>query len=207
MSCGLQFCFQFVHPHPGVVSVSVLISLSRCLATVCGVGFTPLTPGTAGSLVPCLSVLACRSQEPSAYWLFVATVVLSLLSLPSIRTVLEHPLKTRHPQRKKADPSYIVLDEVIGQLLTLGIVRLSAPLTVVTVALSFVFFRLLDITKPWPIRTVESALARRPPWQAVGIVVDDLMAGALAGILVLVGMLVFSSCWPGYGEIFSSAGS
>jgi phosphatidylglycerophosphatase A len=73
------------------------------------------------------------------------------------------------------------LDEVAGQWLALAVVALAqgkAP-RLPELAASFVLFRVLDVTKPWPIRTLE----RLPGgW---GIVADDLAAALAAGALAL----------------------
>jgi phosphatidylglycerophosphatase A len=75
-----------------------------------------------------------------------------------------------------ADPSWVVTDEVAGQgLAVLGAATAASPLG--AVALSFFLFRGLDIVKPGPI----GALERLPG--AVGVLADDLAAGAVAGAL------------------------
>jgi phosphatidylglycerophosphatase A len=72
----------------------------------------------------------------------------------------------------REDPSEVVIDEVAGQLLTLAVV----PPGLVSYALGFLFFRLFDILKPGPVgwadRKIEGGL---------GIMLDDLIAGLLAG--------------------------
>lgn len=79
------------------------------------------------------------------------------------------------------DPQEIVLDELLGCLLALQ----WAAWRLDQVLLAFVLFRLLDIVKPWPI----NALERRVKG-GVGVVLDDLVAGLFAGLLVWVYRLV-----------------
>ena len=80
------------------------------------------------------------------------------------------------------DPGIVVVDEVVGQWVSL----LLLPLTPVTMVCGFLLFRLLDVVKPWPARDFE----RLPDgW---GIMADDVMAGIYANLLVRVGLLV----WP-----------
>jgi phosphatidylglycerophosphatase A len=77
--------------------------------------------------------------------------------------------------RGTEDPQQVVVDEVAGVLLALGLVRergLGAQ------AASVLLFRLLDIVKPGPIAAVERL---RPP--GVGIMADDLLAGLAAGLV------------------------
>lgn len=74
------------------------------------------------------------------------------------------------------DPGAIVIDEVAGQWLTLVPFAPDIP----TYVLGFVLFRLFDIVKPWPIRLLE----RRVPG-GLGVMLDDLLAGALALVVLL----------------------
>ncbi len=76
---------------------------------------------------------------------------------------------------KQEDPSVVVIDEVAGYLLAV----LLLPQSVVSLGLVFIFFRLFDILKPFPIRQIE-----RKVRGGVGIVLDDLIAGILAFLLV-----------------------
>lgn len=73
------------------------------------------------------------------------------------------------------DPQYIVIDEVVGTLIALGIAG-KAGLTAEVVA--FVAFRVLDVKKPWIIDDVQ----RLEP-EGVGIMADDVLAGIGAGLL------------------------
>jgi phosphatidylglycerophosphatase A len=75
-----------------------------------------------------------------------------------------------------ADPSWIVSDEVAGMALAAGAPAAWGHAGWSTIAVAFVLFRVLDIWKPGPIRRAEALPG------AYGILVDDLVAGALAGI-------------------------
>ena len=75
----------------------------------------------------------------------------------------------------REDPSCIIMDEILGQSLAL----LFAPLSFLNVAIAFSAFRFFDIVKPFPVRRCE----RFPG--GLGILMDDLMAGLYAGILLL----------------------
>ena len=70
----------------------------------------------------------------------------------------------------RKDPGIVVVDEVVGQWVTLA----ALPFTPVTAALGFLLFRVMDVVKPWPARDLE----RLPGgW---GIMADDVMAGVYA---------------------------
>jgi phosphatidylglycerophosphatase A len=75
-----------------------------------------------------------------------------------------------------ADPSAIVIDEVAGLWLALS----CAPLSPLGIALAFALFRLFDIVKPFPINLVEAKIKG-----AHGVMLDDIMAGVWAGLLLI----------------------
>ena len=73
------------------------------------------------------------------------------------------------------DPSMIVIDEVAGLSLTLAFAEMS----LMSVFLGFVLFRFFDIAKPWPVSWLEKHFSG-----AFGIMIDDMAAGLIAGILL-----------------------
>lgn len=73
------------------------------------------------------------------------------------------------------DPSMIVIDEAAGLSLTLAF----AEMNLISVFLGFALFRLFDIAKPWPISWLEKRFSG-----AFGIMIDDMVAGLLAGIIL-----------------------
>jgi len=75
------------------------------------------------------------------------------------------------------DPGWVVADEVAGQAMA-SAVALAGPVWP-SAALAFVLFRLLDIVKPWPVNRAE----RLPG--GLGVLADDLVAGAMAAAVVL----------------------
>jgi phosphatidylglycerophosphatase A len=162
----------------------------------CGVGYLPLAPGTWGSAVGVgfyllfnalwvrltaqglsrgLSGAALASLRTSALLL-----VVSALSLVGIwaATRAEHLLGHK-------DPGSVVVDEVAGQFLAFLFVPLDAGAWIILAG--FMAFRAFDIWKPYPIRRLE-ALA-----SGLGIMADDLLAGAYAATLV--SLLVTIQLW------------
>ncbi|MEM6985469.1 MAG: phosphatidylglycerophosphatase A [Pseudomonadota bacterium] len=80
------------------------------------------------------------------------------------------------------DHGAIVWDEFVGLWITV----LFVPATLVNLLIGFLLFRLLDITKPWPIRWFDQKVGG-----GLGIMIDDLLAGAVASlVLLLVSSLV-----------------
>jgi phosphatidylglycerophosphatase A len=74
------------------------------------------------------------------------------------------------------DHGAIVWDEIVGVMITLGLVA-TGPRSLVA---GFALFRLLDILKPWPIRVVD-----RKVDGGLGVMADDLVAGLVAGLAIL----------------------
>jgi phosphatidylglycerophosphatase A len=148
--------------------------LAVLLATAGGAGYAPVAPGTAGSAVGLLCVLATRQGTP----VLQAVVLLIVVALG----VWASQRATVHFASK--DPGPVVIDEVAGQLVTLFLVGggLGAMLV------GFFVFRVLDIVKPWPANALE---ALPGGW---GIMADDLMAG-LYGWAIMKGIM---SAFPGW---------
>jgi phosphatidylglycerophosphatase A len=74
------------------------------------------------------------------------------------------------------DPQEVVLDELVGCLLALQF----AGRDLVAMLIAFALFRVFDIAKPWPI----GALERRVKG-GIGVMLDDVAAGLIAGLLTL----------------------
>ena len=75
-----------------------------------------------------------------------------------------------------SDPSQIVVDEVSGQLITLMFI----PPETMWYIIGFILFRFLDIKKPWPIRWLDRNIKG-----GIGIMLDDIVAGIFAGMILL----------------------
>jgi phosphatidylglycerophosphatase A len=134
------------------------------LATWFGCGYSRAAPGTLGSLGALPLYALMRSWPATWYWL-------TLLGLAVAGT---WAAERAAQQSGKDDPQHVVIDEVSGVLIALGIARNGPPLLEL---LAFVLFRCFDIFKPGPIRLAERAKPR-----ALGIMADDWAAGAAAGL-------------------------
>ncbi len=104
----------------------------------------------------------------SANTLFLATVLIGLIAIAQIDKEEE--------ESKIHDNSYIVIDELVGMWLAMAISGLSLA----GVILSFIFFRIYDITKPSFIGKIDKEVKG-----GLGVVADDALAGVLAGLSVL----------------------
>jgi phosphatidylglycerophosphatase A len=128
-----------------------------------GAGYIPGAPGTMGTLVAVplsvgLNELAERHLSISVL-ILAASLPLSIWLAGKGAAIV-----------KQKDPQIIVIDEIVGFLIT----NFSAPARPVVLLSSFVLFRLFDIIKPFPANRFE-----RLPGGA-GIVMDDVMAGVYA---------------------------
>ena len=138
------------------------------LATWFGCGYSPFAPGTAGSL-GAIAVAAAID-----YWFAPPPIAYALLAAALLLPAIAAAHRTAAIAGRK-DPGLVVVDEVLGQWLTLaGAVTLNWKSWLA----AFFLFRLLDVWKPAPARRLEDLPG------GAGIVADDLMAG-LYGALVL----------------------
>jgi phosphatidylglycerophosphatase A len=142
------------------------------IATCAHVGYAPVAPGTWGSAVGLLVYYVVRRQASIPIELGVIAVIL-LIGLWSA-TEAEHHFGG-------IDPGPVVIDEVIGMLITLAL----HPVNVAGAVVGFFIFRVLDVVKPWPARRLELLPG------GFGVVLDDVMAGVYGNLLVwgLVGLL------------------
>jgi len=135
------------------------------VATFFGVGRLRPGPGTWGSLATALLWWLVASHLPLAARLPVIVLLIVIV------VALGIPVATLEARGcGKKDPSHVVIDEVAGQLVTL----IACPLVWQALLSGFILFRVFDIVKPPPVRSLE----RLP--EGTGIVVDDLGAGLYA---------------------------
>ncbi len=104
----------------------------------------------------------------SANTLFLGAVFIGLIAIAQIDKEEE--------ETKRHDSSYIVIDELVGMWLAMAISGLSLA----GVVLSFIFFRIYDITKPSLIGKIDKEIKG-----GLGVVADDALAGVLAGLSAL----------------------
>ncbi|MDQ6973755.1 MAG: phosphatidylglycerophosphatase A [Mariprofundaceae bacterium] len=153
------------------------LSLLRWFVAGCGSGFLPKAPGTWGSLaaLPMGSWLWLTWQWQG---LLIAAVLLLALGCAACVPVLKEMVEQ--------DPSWIVVDEWVGQWVCMSFLAIYADFSWSLVGLSFIAFRLFDIWKPFPIRQLEHW---GPAWWS--IMFDDVVAGIMgATSVVLFGVIL-----------------
>ena len=145
------------------------------VATFFGAGRLRPGPGTWGALATTLLWWVLASHLPAPARL---PVILLLIILVVAIGIPAATLEERGCGKK--DPSHVVIDEVAGQLATL----IACPIVWQALLAGFILFRVFDIVKPPPVRSLE----KLP--EGIGIVVDDLGAGVY-GLIALQLLLHF----------------
>jgi phosphatidylglycerophosphatase A len=144
--------------------------LAILIATVGYVGHFPIAPGTAGSAAALVLYAALRLVGSPA----VDFIVLGLILLLFVVGCWAGTVAERHYGR--TDPGAVVLDEVVGMLLTLWLI----PVTWAGALVGFLLFRLFDIVKPFPARQCERLHG------GLGIMADDAVAGIYGNLALRV---------------------
>ncbi len=144
------------------------------LATGFGVGYSPVAPGTLGTLIAIpvfyfLSNISSPVYEITLIGFFFLSVWIS---------------ENAEIFFDKKDDQKIVIDEIMGFLVTM----LWIPKTAILILVGFFLFRFFDILKPFPIRRLEKKLKG-----GYGVVLDDVMAGVYANIVLQIFYKITSS--------------
>ena len=147
-------------------------SIAKAIATVCGVGYFPVAPGTAATAVGAgVALLLCHSP------LMYCIVLFALLVLGIIASeVVEKQLNAK-------DPGIVVIDEVVGVMIAFW----GLPLTWPVMISGFFLFRAFDMFKIYPINKLE---AKPGGW---GIMLDDVMAGLYTNLILHIALR-----WAGF---------
>ena len=149
------------------------------IATGLFVGKIPFAPGTFGSVLGVLIwVLINQIFFPS---LLIWGLIIAVLTLIGIRAADFYCKK-----HKKEDAKEVVIDEICGQLLAFLIAEyFLTNLNYLSLFLGFVLFRIFDIKKPLLIGSLDKKVKG-----GLGVMLDDLLAGICAGVLLLIINLV-----------------
>ena len=150
------------------------------IATVFGLGkIVKVAPGTAGSFVG--AVAAIFLPLPVRLGVIVALSAIGVWAAGAYEKMTG-----------RTDPGEVIIDEVAGQLLaTVGHIAGAGfhDETARYFIACFILFRFFDILKPWPVSACEKAPG------GLGIMLDDLVGGFLAGLLLLILRKVFIEGW------------
>jgi phosphatidylglycerophosphatase A len=139
--------------------------LGLLIASAGYVGYAPFAPGTFGSAAGLVVFVAVRASGSTV----VELAVIATLTAVGVwsANVFERYIGAK-------DPGPVVIDEVVGMLITLALL----PVTPLGVLAGFILFRALDVVKPWPASRFESLPG------GVGVMADDVMAGLYGNLLM-----------------------
>jgi phosphatidylglycerophosphatase A len=145
---------------------------TKLIATGFYSGYSPVAPGTAGSLVG-VAIYLIPGFENS-------------LSMPIITIAaffIGVLISNQMEKQLGDDPAPVVIDEIVGMWISL----LFLPRQLLFVFTAFLLFRIFDIVKPQPARYIERF---KNGW---GIMLDDVVAGLYSNIAVRILILIFPS--------------
>jgi phosphatidylglycerophosphatase A len=152
---------------------------TQFIASAAFTGFAPKASGTAGSAFAMIFLLIPGFYSPVV--LFTLTLIFFFAGIT---------VSGRMTQRYGDDPSVVVIDEVVGQWLSLGIVCLFFPFVSVQIAVtSFLAFRVFDILKVFPAGFFDRLKT------GFGIMMDDVIAGIYAGFAAVIINMVLKNIW------------
>lgn len=146
--------------------------LTLSITTFLGTGYLPLMPGTFASFAYLLLHLFLLKGVPFYIYLFV---ILSIFSTGVIFSSRAEKIFERK------DPRPVVIDEVLGQMVSLFFI----PSRTASLIIGFLLFRIFDVVKPFPCSEVQKI---KGGW---GIMLDDLFAGIWANIFLRIIIILF----------------
>src|SRR4051794_10652166 len=138
--------------------------IAVAIATAGGAGFASKAPGTAGSVVGVAIYLLMERAGAGAYYphAIIFFFIVGIWASSRVEHMWGH------------DAQRIVIDEVVGQMITFGLAAGRYSLSALYIVLGFGLFRLFDIVKPFPIRHLERLKG------GLGVISDDVGAGVYA---------------------------
>jgi phosphatidylglycerophosphatase A len=142
-------------------------NFTKYFATLLGIGFIPLAPGTFGSLFAILIWYVFIDLFSIFYFIALFLFVLSV-SFYLTDIYLDN--------YKKKDPSEVIVDEFLGQSIPLLFI---VNFNIYEVLIAFVTFRFFDIYKIYPINIIEDLKG------SYGVILDDIVAGIYSLIILM----------------------
>ena len=150
--------------------------LGLFIATCGYLGYVPVAPGTFGSAAGLVVLAAVRWSGSPALEL---TVIILLFAVG----VWSANAAERH--FGGVDPAPVILDEVVGMLITLAFL----PVNITGAIVGFLLFRLFDVVKPWPANRLEALHG------GLGVMADDAMAGVYGNVAMRLLVVALPAGW------------
>jgi phosphatidylglycerophosphatase A len=137
--------------------------IGLAIATVLGVGYAPIAPGTFGSAAGLV-----------VWWLLPASPLVHAVAIVAIFIVGSWSGNVAERHFGRSDPGQVVIDEVMGMLITLWL----NPVGWKGALAGFLLFRVFDVIKPYPANRLEQLHG------GVGVMADDAMAAVYANLVL-----------------------
>jgi len=150
--------------------------LGLFIATCGYLGYVPVAPGTFGSAAGLVVFAALRWSGSPALELAVI-ILLFAVGVWSANAAERH--------FGGVDPAPVILDEVVGMLITLAFL----PVNITGAIVGFLLFRLLDVVKPWPANRLEALHG------GLGVMADDAMAGVYGNVAMRLLVVALPAGW------------
>jgi phosphatidylglycerophosphatase A len=150
--------------------------LGLFIATCGYLGYVPVAPGTFGSAAGLVVFAAVRWSGSPALELAVI-ILLFAVGVWSANAAERH--------FGGVDPAPVILDEVVGMLITLAFL----PVSITGAVVGFLLFRLFDVVKPWPANRLEAVHG------GLGVMADDAMAGVYGNVAMRLLVVALPAGW------------
>jgi phosphatidylglycerophosphatase A len=135
------------------------------IATGCYSGYLPKAPGTWGSLVGLVIFFLLHALSLPVYLAVLAGIFLvGTFAAGEAEKIMDHK-----------DPGLVVIDEIVGMLVTMT----AVPVTPLNMTLGFILFRVFDIAKPFPVNFFDQRFHG-----GLGIMLDDVIAGIYSLVIL-----------------------
>ena len=139
----------------------MIARLGLAIATVGGIGYAPVAPGTFGSAAGLI-----------VWWLLPASPLVQGIAILAIFVAGSWGGNIAERHFGRTDPGQVVIDEVMGMLITLWL----NPVGWIGALAGFVLFRIFDVIKPYPANRLEQLHG------GIGVMADDAMAAVYANL-------------------------
>lgn len=151
---------------------SIIDTVSLTFLSFFGTGYSPKAPGTVGSFatIPLLY----------GFYLLKLDLWVYLLITAALTVIACFVTERIQKQRGLHDPGWIVIDEVLGMMVTWSFCYLQFDFYTITAV--FIIFRVFDIFKIWPATYFDKKVTH-----GSGTILDDIVSGIFAGIVILIG--------------------
>jgi phosphatidylglycerophosphatase A len=150
----------------------VIKRLGLAVATVGGIGYAPVAPGTFGSAAGLL-----------VWWLLPASTGIQAAAIAVIFVAGSWGGNVAERHFGRTDPGQVVIDEVMGMLITLFL----NPVGRIGAFVGFLLFRVFDVIKPYPANRLEQLHG------GIGVMADDAMAAVYANLVLRAALYAFGN--------------